>query len=54
MVDSCEIFLKKQWFIKSKPGKLENSYLFDSKKVEFLKFLKKMKESLLELVHMAG
>jgi len=32
MVDSCGVFLKKQWFITSKTGKIESSYLFDPKK----------------------
>lgn len=38
MVDTCGVFLKKQWFIKSKPEKIENSYLFDPKKVYALIF----------------
>ena len=32
MVDS-DVYLKKQWFIKSKGGKVEDSYQFDIKKV---------------------
>ena len=32
MVDS-DVYLKKQWFIKSKGGKVEDSYKFDIKKV---------------------
>ena len=32
MVDSCGVFLKKQWFITSKSSKIENYYLFDPKK----------------------
>ena len=35
MVDSG-ILLKKQWFIQSKPGKIENYYKFDTKKVIFI------------------
>lgn len=41
MVDNCGIFLKKQWFITSKPGKLEHSYVFDPKKVFNNKIFKK-------------
>ena len=32
MVDS-DVYLKKQWFIKSKGGKVEEHYKFDIKKV---------------------
>lgn len=33
MVDSCGVFLKKQWFIGTKQGKIQDIYDFDPKKV---------------------
>ena len=36
-MDIAGVFLKKQWFITTKPGDVENFYKFDKKKVSFNK-----------------